>query len=350
MDVFKVLAKGFLRPAIIPNSAAPPTAADDAGMPTSDSGLFQINLILTSDFADFAGVPDPVPAPSFAAVTDPSIGGLPTIPTSAPSIAYTKWYRVWERTSPRDFYQEAFILPFILVIVAVHVWGRRTNKRKARAWLDAHAPALEKEFAVVGYDGRLSSVSDNAQAMAADKLFIPSGLLREKTAQEYTTYATGRQNVTFVDIKVSLFKRYNPFTLMIEWLLSLFFESMKAPTERMEANSYAFDGKEKDLVPAPSRGDQESLTRGISSTYDGFVWAVVNKDTMRQLREERYDLSLTITKDNPKLPNWASVMSESAEITDLLLTSELIKAVEEAGDQLFDHLIVTDQPVDKPLK
>ena len=241
-------------------------------------------------------------------------------------------------------------MPIILVIIAVHFWGRRMNKRKARAWLDAHAPVLEKEFAVVGYSGRLSSVSDNAQAMVADRLFIPSDLLKEKTAQEYTTYATGRQNVTFVDIKVSLFKRYNPFSLLVEWLLSLFFESIRAPAERMEATSYAFDGKEKDLVPAPSRGDQESLTRSMSSTFDGFVWAVVNKDTMRQLRDERYDLSLTITKDNPKLPNWATVMSESAEVTDLLLTSELIKAVEEAGDRLFDHLIVTDQPVDRPLK
>lgn len=42
-------------------------------------------------------------------------------------------------------------------------------------------------------------------------------------------------------------------------------------------------------------------------------------------------------------------MTESAEITDKLLTPELIKAIEQAGDD-FEYLIVTDQPVDKPKK
>merc|ERR1712169_142240 len=41
-------------------------------------------------------------------------------------------------------------------------------------------------------------------------------------------------------------------------------------------------------------------------------------------------------------------MSESAEITDFLLTPELIKAVEDAGE-LLNHLIITDQPIDQPL-
>jgi hypothetical protein len=40
-------------------------------------------------------------------------------------------------------------------------------------------------------------------------------------------------------------------------------------------------------------------------------------------------------------------MSESAEITDLILTPELIKAVHDAGDS-FEALIVTDQPIDQP--
>lgn len=208
----------------------------------------------------------------------------------------------------------------------------------ARGWIEAHAPVLKKEFAVVGYDG-LKGSNDHP---------TPLELLKEKTAQEYTTYATGRQNVAFVDMKVSLLKRYNPMTWLLEVLLSLFFDSIKAPVERMEATSYTFDGKEKDLLPTPPKGEPES--RSAPSSYDSFVWALVNKGTMRQLREDRYDISLTTTKDHPKLPNWASVMSESAEVTDLLLTPELIKAVEEAGFDLFEHLIVTDQPIDKPLK
>jgi hypothetical protein len=68
---------------------------------------------------------------------------------------------------------------------------------------------------------------------------------------------------------------------------------------------------------------------------------------MKDLREERYDVSITFTKDHAKLPNWATVMSESAEITNALLTDELVDAINKAGD-LFDYLIITDQPVEKP--
>ena len=323
--------------------SAPPTA-DDAGKSYTRRSIPVFTCLTpVADFADFAGAPDPVPASSFSPVTASPVGANAALPTGGPAILYTKWYRVWERASPSDFYQEAFIIPFIVIIVGVHIWGRRKNKAKAKGWIEAHAPVLEKEFAAVGYDG-LRGSDDRPE---------PMELLVEKTAQEYTTYATGRQNVAFVDVKLSLFKRYNPMTLILEWLLSLFFDSMKAPVERMEATSYAFDGKERDLLPAPPKGEPESIegrVKSAPSSYDGFVWAVVNKDTMRQLRDDRYDISLTITKDHSKLPQWASVMSESAEVTDLLLTDELVKAVEEAGFESFEHLVVTDQPIDKPLK
>ncbi|KAG7111724.1 UPF0674 endoplasmic reticulum membrane protein C2G5.01 like [Verticillium longisporum] len=88
-------------------------------------------------------------------------------------------------------------------------------------------------------------------------------------------------------------------------------------------------------------------SKDSKSSYDGFVWAIVAKGRMKQLRDERYDLSITFTKDHSKLPNWATVMTESAEITEQLLTPEIIQAVELAGDA-FDYLIVSDQPIDKP--
>lgn len=274
------------------------------------------------------------------------------------AVPYTKWYRVWERVTYRDFWQEAFILPFVLAIIFLHVWGRGKNKRKARGWIQAHAPVLEKEFAVVGFGGRkppsLEDVQNSglAKASLSDSLDIPSELLKEKTAQEYVTYATGRQNVAFLDAKIKLFKRYNPGYLVAETVMAFFMDSIKAPTERMEVTAYAFDGKEKDLIPVPNKQERDTLearVKGIQSSYDGFVWAVVNKGGMRQLRDDRYDLSLTSTKDHPRLPSWVTVMSESAEVTETLLTPELIKAIEQAGDA-FEHLIVTDQPESKPLK
>ena len=260
--------------------------------------------------------------------------------TIGPPVVFTKWYRVWERTKPGDFLTEAVILPFIIVIVALHLWGRRTNKAKAKAWITAHEPVLEKEYAQVGFEAKSSEG------------YTPEGVLKEKTAQEYTTYATGRQNVAFLDIRVLLFKRYNPATLIVEYIMSFIFDTMQAPTEKMEATAYAFDGRENDLVPAKSQEQLDAIqTQGKtrSSVYDPFVWAVVHKEEMKHLRDDRYDISLTSTKDHAKLPIFATTMSENAEITEQMLTPELIKAVESAGDA-FEYLVITDQPLDKPQK
>lgn len=234
-------------------------------------------------------------------------------------------------------------MPFILVILLFHLWGTRTNRRKAREWAKAHIPALQKEFAVVGFDGIARSGPEEVTV----ELAKPEKLLKEKSAHEFAAYATGRQNVAFLDVSLTLPKRYNPITYIMEYVFSFFFESWEAPSEKYEALMYAFDGKEKDLVPVLAK--DTSSVKVANSTYDGFIWAVVHKSHMRKFRTDRYDASITFSKDHSKLPSWVTVMSESAEITEALLTPELIEAIEQAGND-FEFLIVTDQPVDKPTK
>lgn len=249
---------------------------------------------------------------------------------------YTKWYRVWERVTIADFYQELAIIPILVVIIFVNLWGASANRSRAKDWAKTYLPLLSAEFAAVGFgrSRREASIED-------------AELFKEKSKNEFQLYATGRQNVATLDIKLELYKRYNPVLWFGELALSFFFDSFTAPVERMEAMATCFDGKEKSLVPAQAQG--QGLSVGGNSTYDGFVWAIVHKDKMRALREERYDVSLTSVKDHPKLPTWTTVMSESSEITEALLTPELIKAVNEAGDDL-EALIISDQPVDAPRK
>ncbi|KAF3483627.1 uncharacterized protein GIQ15_02951 [Arthroderma uncinatum] len=279
------------------------------------------------DFPDFS--------PPSGAGSGPQVGAVSDVP-------YTKWYRVWERTSPKDFAQEAFIIPFIIIIAVLHMWGAGKNRRKAKTWAQANIPVLCDEFAVVGYSGVPRSPSSNEDIKIDGKIF------KEKAINEFTTYATGRQNIAFVDVTITMLKRYNPLLLFGEMLLGLFFDAMAPSTENVEVIAYPFDGKEKDLVPpTPLDLEVDKKSKSAPSTYDGFVFAVVHKNAMRRLRENRYDVSLTFTKENAKLPSWLTVMSESAEITDLMLAPELIKAIEEAGD-LFDYLVVTDQPMEKP--
>jgi len=285
------------------------------------------------DFADYAGAPEPTPAviSSFTTAT----GAAQAAPTSlGQNRPYTAWYRVWERTTADDFKLEMYVLPFLFVLIAVHLWGTKRNRTKAKTWMKAHAPVLTQEFVQVGYTRPESEQS----VMDVDSM------LKEKKADEYQVYATGRQNVAFVDFKLSFLKRFNPFLWLGESVLPLFFESFPPPAERMEATAYVFDGRETKIAPSYGQGDAKKVT---NSTFDGFVFAIVHKDIMKRMREERYDLSLTSTRDHAKLPVWTTVMSESAEVTDMLLTPELIKAIEEAGDN-FEAIVVSDQPIDAP--
>ncbi|RDL37446.1 putative UPF0674 endoplasmic reticulum membrane protein [Venustampulla echinocandica] len=306
-----------------------------------------------SDFADFAGAADPSPTPFSAIPTAPSFPGAGAVPTGAAGVPYTKWYNIHERHSLSEFKQEGLILGFLTVIAIIHLFGTRVNRSKAKSWISAHAPTLKKEFALVGFGGPQTATVDDvareglAKTMANESLDQPVELLKEKSPQEFATYATGRQNVAFLDINLTLLKRYSPLSMIAEFAMGLFFESMPSPAERMQAVLYPFDGREALTVPGQIPGAHE-LRKDTKSSYDNFVWAVVNKDTMKQLRDDRYDVSITGTKDSPKLPIWATVMSESAEITDFLLTPELIKAIQDAREY-FDHLIITDQPVDQPL-
>jgi hypothetical protein len=238
--------------------------------------------------------------------------------------------------------QEAMVLPIILLIVLFHFWGTRKNRRRATEWAQAHASVLRSEFAVVGFDG----IQKPEDAVSVE-LTGPGSILKEKSAQEFSAYATGRQNIAFLDVAIKMPKRANPVTYWMDQVFAFLFDSWPAPEETYESTAYTFDGKEKDLVPVP--GKDTSSLKVNNSTHDGFIWAVVHKNHMRNFRQDRYDASMTFTKDNAKLPQWVTVMTESAEITDTLVTPELVQAVEKAGNS-FKYLIITDQPVDKPTK
>jgi hypothetical protein len=258
---------------------------------------------------------------------------------------------VHERHSLSDFKAEGYIAIVLVVIIAIHLIGTRANRAKAKAWAKAHAGILQREFALVGFGGRKTPSAADAEGaglartLATGELESPEKVLKESGLNAFVAYASGRQNVAFVDVEITLLKRYNPLIVFAEYAMSFFFDSMPAPVEKMNAVLYPFDGKEALTVPGLIPGTQE--LRGPKSGYDNFVWAVVNKDSMKTLRDERYDVSITATKEHAKLPVWTTVMSENAEITDLLLTPELISAVEQAGD-LFDYLIITDQPINRP--
>lgn len=298
------------------------------------------------DFADFSQAPEPQAAPVPGSAT---FGGAQQpAQTLRP---YTKWYNVHERHTLSEFRTEGIILSVIGVVLLLHLFGARLNRTKAKKWIRAHAEPLTAEFASVGFAGVPVGLADKkgdelVQAFAAHNAKQGDALLKEKSLFEFATYATGRANVAFLDVKLTLLKRFNPISMLAETVAAFMFDSASENHEVAEAVLIPFDGKEALTVPGLP-GAAEVRTKDNKSAFDNFVWAIVHKERMKQVREDRYDVSLTVTKDHPKLPNWLTVMTESAEITDALLTPELIKAAELAGD-LLEYLIISDQPVEKP--
>ena len=271
-----------------------------------------------------------------------------SLPAAATARPYTKWYNVHERYTWSDFRAEGIILSAVALILVLHIIGARLNRSKAKKWIRAHATTLSNEFALVGFSNTPPAVSEKAsdELLKTHAQVDEESLLKEKSLFEFAAYATGRANVAFVDVKLSLIKRFNPLSVISEYILGFVMDSFSQPVDVLEATLYPFDGKEAQIVPGLP-GAAEQRGKDSKSAFDGFVWAVVHKDVMKQVRDDRYDVSLTATKENAKLPIWVTVMSESAEITDLLLTPELIQAVKAAGDS-FEYLIISDQPVEKP--
>ncbi|KAL5614649.1 hypothetical protein BROUX41_004747 [Berkeleyomyces rouxiae] len=249
---------------------------------------------------------------------------------------YTKWYNIHERFTLADFQGEAYIILAATILFSIHYGGVTRNRSKANAWAKSNGPILKQEYAMVGFGGTPTIDSDPNDA---------SGTLREKSLFEFQSYVTGRRNVAFTDINLVLNRRFNPLIMLLEACMTFLWDTITPPADQCELVTYPFDGLESKTVRQVALSAEPKTND--KSTYDGFVWGVVNKDQMKRLRNERYDLSLTFTKDSPKLPIWTTVMSESAEITDALLTKDLVAAIESAGD-LFDYIVISDQPGQKP--
>ncbi|KAF3162436.1 hypothetical protein TWF106_011666 [Orbilia oligospora] len=295
-----------------------------------------------TDFADFAAsTVESIVNAATSVVASAATGGSDAPPTSLPvrpSIFGDEhpWYAFWLRVSPKDFITEYFIIGFLTLMVTWHFIGVSVNRKIAKKWVLKNVPLLQREYARVGFQRTLTTTEEAKEDVAAGK-FVGNekDMIREESSQEFVHYTSGRMNVLSTVFNIKLKGRGNPFLWCFEVVTSFFMDSFAAPSDTVTITTYTSDGADA------------SKTGGHNSKYDGFVWGVVNKKAMATHRNARYDLSLTKTVDTPKLPAWLTVMTESAEITDTMLTKDLIAAIEKIGDG-FQYLAVTDQPIDKP--
>ncbi|KAK9479200.1 hypothetical protein V1514DRAFT_362645 [Lipomyces japonicus] len=302
---------------------------------TLNSGLLQLglsaialasNVLADDDFQAYR------PADSESGVAADAIAAKPVINSGAllrgnltfeqfAALPFLSRLRVYNWTNEITF------ISVILGFITIHYVGYYYNKKLATKWGQLNIRTFKDQFYQVGFTNRLAIAATAGEDIAN---INPENYLHAKGPTDFITYATGRVNVSYLHGKLSLKPRHNVVLILFDYVFSFFFAS-EPPADKID---YA-------IVPSSSSSEHDK------SSYDSFVFAIVNKNSMKKARENNYDLSLTKTSDHVKLPHSFTVMSESAEITDTLFTPELLAAVKKA-ENVLDYLIVSDLPTERP--
>lgn len=192
------------------------------------------------------------------------------------------------------------------VLVLFFLLGSYQNKTTVDNWIKGIRPVLDENFYQVG--------------VKEDQLLI------KDSPQLYTTYASGRLNISGLLISFGLISRQNYFVYIFENIVSNFFESIKPQEDVVEIK----------IKPFPNE------------KINNFIFAVVNKEGMNETRNDNYYLSLTKTSESTALPREFVFMSESTDLNEKLLTEEFKTALSNAGDVL-KYFAITDLPQVKPV-
>jgi len=210
----------------------------------------------------------------------------------------------WFVFRPALFEREAYLLCALLGYISFFLWGRWSNKRKATKWLDANLSVLTTQF-------------------TKPKRWIQDGY------SDFFNFSTGRRNVASLHTIFTLRPRHDFF----QWAFQTgrtFVDLQYRPVDDLQLDFKLFP----------------------DALAHDFVWAVVSKDELLSVKNDRWDLTWTKTTENSALPSKFSVMSEFADVTDGILKAfPLAKLLNDPKiAPYFRSLSITDQPRDRPSK
>ncbi|EIM88428.1 DUF1682-domain-containing protein [Stereum hirsutum FP-91666 SS1] len=200
---------------------------------------------------------------------------------------------------------EAFILAGVLFYVLFFFLGKRNNEQRVNAWCDAHASLYEKQFSKPAAGG-----------------------VTQDGYSDFFLFSTGRRLVASL---------HTVFTLR--------------PRHDLSQTLYQVIRELVQLTWVPQDEIQLDFKLHPDVVLPGFVWALVSKNELTSIQKERWDLTWTRSSENPALPQWASVMTEFADVTENLLKlgEPVFKALRDPAIQpYFRSLSVTDLPREHP--
>lgn len=211
---------------------------------------------------------------------------------------------LFQRFQTHDWRLELFTLTFCVVFAVLYKVGDLYNNSKVTSFLNGVRGVFEKNFALYGVGHKQLYVKDSSE--------------------NYSSYASGRENISKVNINFRLAPRQNAFLWAMESIMSMFMESVVAPEDRV------------DIVITPS------------VEYEHFITAIVSKLGMNLFRKTNYYLSLTRTNDSSLLPESFVFMSEANEFQEKTFTQQLASSLNLSMGSFLNFIAFTDQPQEKP--
>ncbi|EGO27566.1 hypothetical protein SERLADRAFT_461258 [Serpula lacrymans var. lacrymans S7.9] len=237
------------------------------------------------------------------------IGGL-TPPPVILSDDYEGLEYRWKFISfrPALFQTQALLLVGVCLYVLLAFYGKRLNAQIANKWFAAHLGLLEQQFSKASKGGLISD-----------------------GYTDFFNFSTGRRTVASLHTVFTLRPRHDLLQMIYQFGWTLY-----------------------DLRYQPQDDLVLDFKLAPDAAVPDFVWAVVAKDELVYIKENRWDLTFTKTTENSALPSSLSVMTEFADVTDnLFKPSDKLSLVNLLNDPIvlkyFRSLSVTDQPRDRPI-
>ncbi|KAI0774290.1 DUF1682-domain-containing protein [Fomes fomentarius] len=213
---------------------------------------------------------------------------------------------------PAYFKNEIYFLSAVLFYAVWYFVGKKANERRAYKWFEAHLPLYKTQF----------SRPANVEGLVQDG------------SSDFFAYSTGRRALTSLHTTFTLRPRHDLFQVVYQFARGI-----------IELDYTVYDRVELEFTfREPSAKE---------SPVPDCVWAIVAKDEMKRLRNDRWDMTFTKTTENPALPKSLAVMSEFADITTNLLKLHGPFSLTSVLSQpailpYFRSLSLTDQPRVRP--
>lgn len=249
--------------------------------------------LAAADFADFVGTakeatkkPLDIPASGSG-----QVGFLENLST------------FWERNSPYDFVYEFLAVLGLFIYIGFYFIGNAANEKLAKDKFKGIYRQLADNFALVG-------LQPDAAPLSKD------------TSDSYISYVSGRKNIESGNINISTFPRHDIIIgLPLRAVYGMYFDQ---ETIR----------------------DRLTISFKLPAAFDGFVFGVLHKNVMRYQRSSNWDLQFAKTNDAP-FSNSFVYMTEAAEITEKMMSKELIQVITDMEDSL-EYIVLSDQPTKQP--